>query len=267
MRMFVINLARAKDRRQRISQQFAKVGLKPEFHEAVDGRLLTEEDYAQVDRSTPRRMGLRPQADGLIGNWLSQQQVMREVVENGPEIAAIFEDDAELSSELPSVLAALERRPVPFDVVKLNRRRPNKVFIPYRQLSTGHIIGRVRYHDSGTEGYVITRDAARRFLEVTPKMTWALDLAINSYWENGFNIYYLDPPVVFHGRWNDSQIEEDRRQLRRLHRQTENPVILLWRRMPWAIRRQLSRRREFRRRVREDRETTTQDYCSEVKVD
>ncbi len=266
MRMFVINLARAKDRRQRITQQFARVGLKPEFHEAVDGKRLTEEDYAQVDRSTPRRMGLNPQADALIGNWLSQRQVMQEIVENGPETAAIFEDDAELSAELPLVLAALDRRPVPFDVVKLNRRRPNRAFIPYKQLSTGHIIGRVRYHDSGTEGYVITRDAARRFLEVTPEMTWALDMAINNYWENGLNIYYLDPPVVFHGEWNDSQIDEDRRRSRQLHRQTENPVMLLWRRMPWSIRRQLSRRREFMRRICEDREAAARVYHSDTEI-
>ena len=260
----MINLARAKERRQRISQQFEELGLEPEFHEAVDGRHLTEEDYAQVDRSTTRRKGLKPQADGLIGNWLSQRRVMRQIVENGPETVAIFEDDAELSSELPWVLNALEQRPVSFDVVKLNRRRPHKTFIPYKQISTGHKIGRVRYHDSGTEGYVITRDAARRFLEETPKMTWALDHAINNYWENRLNIYYLDPPVVFHGDRNDSQIEEDRRRSRQVHRETENPAMILWRRTPWSIRRYLTRRREFIRRIREDREADVRDHCSET---
>lgn len=254
MRMFVINLARAKDRRQRISQQFAKVGLKPEFHEAVDGRRLTAEHYAEVDRRTRRRMGLRPQADGSIANWLSQRQVMREIVENGPETAAIFEDDAELAPELPSVLAALEQRPISFDIVKLNRRTPSKAFIPYKQLKTGHNIGRIRYHDFGTEGYVITRDAARRFLEATPKMTWEMDMAINNYWENGLNVRYLDPPVVFHGGEQDSQIEDDRRRSRQLHRQSRNPVTTLWLRTPWSIQRYLSRRREFTRRIREDKE-------------
>lgn len=253
MRMFVINLARAKDRKQRVTQQFAEVGLKPEFYEAVDGRQLTKEDYAQVDRRTRQRMGLRQQADGSIANWLSQRQVMREIVKNGPETAAIFEDDAELAPELPSVLAALEQRPVSFDIVKLNRRTRSKNFIPYRQLLTGHSIGRIRYHDFGTEGYVITREAARRFLEATPKMMWELDMAINNYWENGLNIYYLDPPVVFHGGEQDSQIEEDRRHSRRLHRKTSNSAMILWRRAPWSIRRHLSRSREFRRRLREDK--------------
>ena len=254
MRMFVINLARAKDRRRRIIQQFAKVGLKPEFHKAVDGRRLTAEHYAEVDRRTRQRMGLRPQANGSIANWLSQRQVMQRIVENGPEIAAIFEDDAMLAPELPSVLAALEQRLVSFDIVKLNRRTPSKTFIPYKQLLTGHSVGRVRYHDFGTEGYVITRDAARRFLEATPKMTWELDQAINNYWENGLNIYYLDPPVVFHRDTKDSFMDEDRRNARRLHRKTENTIMTLWRRTPWSIRRHFSRYREFKRRIREDRE-------------
>ena len=136
-------------------------------------------------------MGLRPQADGSIANWLSQRQVMRNIVENGPETVAIFEDDAELAPELSAVLAVLGKRSVSFDVVKLNIRRPSKTFIPYKRLSTGHRIGRVRYYDFGTEGYVITRDAARRFLEATPKMMWEMDMAINNYWENGLNIFWV----------------------------------------------------------------------------
>ena len=266
MRIFVINLARAKYRRQPMSQQFAKLGLEPEFHEAVDGRHLTREQYAEVDRSTRQRMGLKPQADGSIANWLSQRQVMQEILKNGPETVAIFEDDAELSPELPSVLAALERRPVDFDIVKLNRRTSSKAFIPCQLLVTGHNIGRVRYHDFGTEGYVITRAAARRFLEVTPKMMWEIDQAINNYWENGLNIYYLDPPVVVHGGAMDSQIEEDRTRSRHLHRRTESAVMALWRRTPWAIRRYLSRRREFRRRIREDTERSVAEKAKSYAV-
>ena len=254
MRLIVINLDRAKCRRQRVTEEFRKVGLDAEFHVAVDGKRLTARDYDQVDRSTPRRMGHKPQGDALIGNWLSQRQVMKEVVENGPDMVAIFEDDVELSPALPCLLTALERDKIFFDIVKLSRRKTEKTFIPYRKLSSGHVIGRVRYHDSGTEGYVITREAARRFLTQTPKMTWALDQAINNYWENGLNIYYLDSPVVFHGGSDDSLIEQDRKRSRELHRRTENQMMILCRRIPWTFQRYESRRQEFRRRVREDKE-------------
>ena len=252
MRAFVINLARADARRHRMRQQLVELGLEAEFHEAVDGRQLTSEQYDQVDRDTRRRMGLKPQADGSIANWLSQRQVMQEVVNDGPEIIAIFEDDAELSPELPSVLHALERCPLAFDVIKLNRRTPGKPFVPCMQLATGHRVGRVRYHDFGCEGYVITRTASRRFLDATPKMMWEIDQAINNYWENGLNVFYLDPPVVFHGGQSDSQIEADRSLSRQQHRGTQNPASALWRRGTTGIRRYFSRRRAFRQRIQED---------------
>lgn len=241
-----------------MSEQFSQLGLKFEFHKAVDGRKLTKDHYAKVDRCTRRHMGLRPQADGSIGNWFSQRQVLQEIVENGPETAAIFEDDAELAPELPAVLEALDQRSVSFDIVKLNRRSMNKAFIPYRRLTTEHHIGRIRYHDFGAEGYVVTREAACRFLEMTPKMMWTIDQAINNYWENGLNIYYLDPPVVMH-HGHDSQIEEGRRRSRELHRQAENSIMTLWRRTPWSIRRYLSRHREFKRRIRQDKRTSIRE--------
>ena len=41
------------------------------------------------------------QADGSIANWHSQRQVMRQIVDHGPDMVAIFEDDAGLSPQLP----------------------------------------------------------------------------------------------------------------------------------------------------------------------
>ena len=211
MKAFVINLERAVERRRRMEEQFAALGLEAAFHPAVDARELTPEHYAQVDRETRRRLGLWPQADGSIANWISQRQLMRAIVENGPETVAIFEDDAGLSAELPAVLNALELRPFAFDVVKLNRRSP-RTFIPCERLETGHRVGRVRYHDYGSEGYVITREAARHFLESTPLMMREIDQALSRFWENGLNVFYVDPPVVSHDEQDDSQIERDRRR-------------------------------------------------------
>ncbi len=181
MKAFVINLASAVERRRRMEEQFALVGLEATFYPAFDKRELTPEHYDRVDRETRRQLGLWPQADGSIANWISQRQVMAEIVENGPETVAIFEDDAGLSADLPKVLDALERRPFAFDIVKLNRRS-SKTFIPCERLETGHRVGRVRYHDYGNEGYVITREAARHFLKNTPMMMREIDQAIPRFW-------------------------------------------------------------------------------------
>ena len=246
MKAFVINLARAGERRRRMEEQFAALGLEAAFHPAVDARELTPEHYARVDRETRRRLGLWPQADAEIACWMSHHQIMQEVVENGPETVAIFEDDAGLSAELPAVLDALERRPFAFDVVKLNRRSP-RTFIPCERLETGHQVGRVRYHDYGNEGYVITREAARHFLENTPLMMREIDQALSRFWENGLNVFYVDPPVVSHDEQDDSQIERDRRRARKAHRRAEGVLSVTWRRVVSALARDIRRRAAFRR--------------------
>ncbi len=249
MKTFVINLERAKERRRRMEEQFASLGLEAAFHPAADIRDFTQETYSMVDRETRRRLGLWPQADAEIACWMSHRRIMREVVENGPETVAVLEDDAGLSADFPEVLDALERRPFAFDVVKLNRRS-TRAFIPCERLETGHGVGRVRYHDYGSEGYVITREAARHFIENTPRMMREIDQALSRFWENGLNVFYVDPPVVSHDDQDDSQIERDRRLARKAHKRAEGVVSVTWRRLASTLSHDMRRRPAFRRLLR-----------------
>ncbi len=252
MRLFVVNVESATERRRRMERQFESLNLMQHatFHRALDARKLSEEDYAQVDRESRRRLGLWPQADGSIANWISQRRIMREIVDGGIEIAAIFEDDAGLSPDLPLVLRALESRSFSFDLVKLNRRSLSRVFIPVEFLPTGHRAGRVRYHDYGNEGYVITRDAACHFLKNTPKMMWEIDQALPRFWESGLNVYYIDPPVVFHDERNDSQIEVFRQNSRKKQKDTDAAIVILVRRIISSLVRMIRRYLAFRRLLR-----------------
>ena len=250
MKCYVINLVRAEERRCRMEHQFQELGLEATFHAAVDGRELASEHYAQVDREARRKMGLWPQANGSIANWISQRRVMAEIVENGPQTAAIFEDDAVLSADLPEVLDALERRPLAFDIVKLNRRSSNKTFVPCERVTGTHRVGRLRYHDYGSEGYVITREAARHFLIGTPKMIWEIDQALSRFWENGLNVFYLEPPVVSHNERSESQIESDRENSRRRQRHEDGVLKVAMRRGADAAVRIVRKRLAYRRLVR-----------------
>lgn len=250
MKIFVINLEKAKDRRQHMERQFEELGLQATFYPAIDGKSLTQAHYEKVDRVARRRLGLYPQADGSIANWLTQREVMQQVVDNGPEAVAIFEDDARLSAELPKVLEELEKRPFRYDVVKLNRRSEKKRFIPCHQLATGHQAGRVRFSDYGSEGYVITREAARHFLEGTPKMIREIDQSISRFWDNGLNVFYLTPPPIAQDEQKDSQIERDRASSRKNQKREISTVEVTWRRIVTGLTREVRRRRAFRQLMR-----------------
>ena len=252
MRIVVINLERAPDRRAAMAREFAAVGLQYELKTAVDGRRLSADQLAQVDWDGRRRLGLRPQDNGSIACWLSHRDVMRDLVANGPEMTAVFEDDARLTPRLPEVLGALELKPFSFDVVSLYRGHPRRAFIPCVSLTDDCAAGRVRYSDTGTVGYVITRQAAEHFLRNTPRMVLAVDHALFRFWASGLNTFYVHAPAVHHGGADDSEIHGGRRAASTTQRDNDSLPLILWRRAVAGGRRSLEKRLAFRRLLRGD---------------
>ena len=247
MRIFVINLRRAVERRKRIAEEFDRLDLPYELYDAVDGENLLPEHFAQVDYEARHRLGLRPQDPGSIGCWFSHRGVMQKIVDEAQAMATVFEDDARLSSDVPSALRALERRPFPFDVVSLYRRDKHmkRPFIDGFRLTGTCTLGRVRFSDDGLVGYVITREAAKHFLRTTTTMTLPVDEAVLRFWLSGLNVYYAKHPLVFHGGYDDSYIESGRLAARELRRKTDNPIRITWRRLLAGAHRFVHRRIAF----------------------
>ncbi len=251
MHIVVINLKRASKRRAQMAQQFRELGLPYEIKEAIDGRRLSAEHLAQVDWQGRRQLGLPPQANGSIANWLTHREVMRDLVDNGPDMMAIIEDDAILAPELSEVLSALEQKRFSFDVVALHRRRLRSPFVPCASVTARHRAGRVRYWASGgSEGIVISRDAARYFLETVPRMVLTVDHELLRYWRTGLNVLHVDPPVIHHGGIDDSQIRGDRLAARRRRRETEYIASVLWRRLLTVCGETVQKRIVFRKLMR-----------------
>ena len=96
----------------------------------------------------------------------------------------------------------------------------------------------------------MTRDAARYFLESTPKMMREIDQALSRFWENGLNVFYLDPPVVSHDKRSESQIERDRELSRQKQKKADGVMYVLWRHAVSALVREAHRRLAFRRLMR-----------------
>ena len=196
MKITIINLDRSEDRRREISAHVEALGLDFDCHRAVDGMNLPDECRALVDWHGSRRDGIYVQM-GSVANWISQCQVFRDMVENGPDVMTVLEDDAVPAKELPSVLELLESMTDQFDIVFLHSG-PDRPFIPALELATDHRLGRLRWSHFGTQGYVITRRAARTFLEHYPLARTGIDRALASYWRHGLRTFCLRPAVVHH---------------------------------------------------------------------
>ncbi len=197
MKIVVINLERAVERRDRVCAALTGLDLAFELFRAVDGRCLTPDQEALIDYEALDRQGWSMRA-GAFGNWLSHRAILADMVENGPETMAVLEDDIEPAPELPAVLDALDRASGSFGVVFLHRGRSVRRFIPHLPLDTGHRLGWLRWSHFGTQGYVITRPAARRFLETYPRVRLNIDRSLAAFWHTGLATYCVRPPALRH---------------------------------------------------------------------
>lgn len=254
MRCLVINLPQACERRKAIDREFRKVGLPYELWPAVDGHRLADDDHRLIDHVGRARTGLHVLDNPSVACLLSHLAAFRHLVMSEDDMLAVFEDDARLHPSLPDVLDALEAKAEKFDIVKLERRSATPYFSVH-QLLRSHSLGRLKYYEHGSCGYVVTRHAAEHLLQHYPTTYWEIDLLIGQFWENGLeNVLYVDPPVVLHNDETPSEIEQERWQARMENRRLRRRnVVAAARRLHFRAQhkvRQWLRFRELRRRDR-----------------
>lgn len=207
MRIIVINLDTDTDRRRQVEARLRELGLSHERLPAVDGNLLTQQHEALVDRQAQTALGDRGIGPGYIGCWLSHRHAHRMIIENNDDMALILEDDIKIQDELPEVLNKIEHDGAEkFEVLKLGRLSPRKKYTPVKNIGNHHTMGLVKFRDGGTQAYIITREAAKRFIKRVPRMVHTFDNALCRYWEHGITTFSLDPPVVFHADDGKSSI-------------------------------------------------------------
>ena len=114
----VINLDRAPERLQRVSQQLQRVGLSWVRLPAVDARVLSPEQNACLDAPAYRRKhGMEPLA-GELGCYLSHVEAMRRLLASDAAYALVLEDDVLVTDRLPAALAGLMAQPARFHCCK-----------------------------------------------------------------------------------------------------------------------------------------------------
>ena len=246
----MINLEQDAERRQRVESRLRELGVDWERLPAIDGARLDSSHEALVDRDAQAARGLRI-SPGEVGCWLSHRAAVRTIAEGSERMALILEDDLDIHEDLPAVLQHLESGVAGlFDVAYLHRYRLKRRYQPVRPLGGKHTLGFVRPVDSGTLAYVMTRDAAKCYIERVPRMVHIADHALYQSWMHGVVVCSIDPPVVLHRDEGRSSIAA-----RPLGSSAPFGPRQFMRRKRHQIARKCARRLAFHRNLRSARQT------------
>lgn len=168
MKIFVINLARRKERMSFMERQFASFGIAFERIEAVDGEKLSgEERRKAVDgfRWWCSR-GYRWRA-GEIGCALSHRIALAKIVKEDLRYACIMEDDVNLGAEFRATLESAEK-------FVTSNSEPRAVLLTPCEAAKGDGFVRIPWAQS-CGCYVVNQESAKKLLAVTSPLTSTID--------------------------------------------------------------------------------------------
>jgi glycosyl transferase, family 25 len=215
MRVFVINLKRSADRRQRMEAALCGLGVPFEFFDAAEGRALRLEELgAEYDEAAVMRNIDRTLSINEIGCTISHRRIYRKMVEEGIERACVLEDDILIDGAFPGVLAYLDRAEMTNAVVKLDNYQekitPCSVW-GRRRLPGGYAYKKPVTTQWMAWGYALDLAAARAILATWPRIAFMSD-----DWKRmsaAVNIRCVQPAVVHQNTAFESILDEDRKDL------------------------------------------------------
>ena len=185
MKVFVINLKRGVERREKIASRLDELNVEYEIVEAIDGAELSEEKKSSAVKRFIFwcRVG-RGVLDGEIGCALSHAKIYkrfikdqaREGIDKIPCIC-VLEDDAILSDRFKEILENVERT--------INPEKPEVVLLSNHE-------GRLFF----TDGYVLTAKAAAAILKFNTPMQSPCDFWWLWQKKGLLSVRHCEPPIV-----------------------------------------------------------------------
>lgn len=215
MKCYLINLERSQDRLAYMASQFNRMGLEFERVEAVNGRVMPEQELASFN--TFSKNWPDPLSPAEIGCFLSHRKCLEIIATGIDAYAVIFEDDIKLSSGAAQLLPSDKWIPKDADIIKIDAYG-HEVLISRSVASEGpYAVARLRSRHLLTGGYVVSRDAARKLLPLMQKAPAPIDHFLFDPNDGPFdelNIYQITPAICRQAGL-ESTIGKNRREQKR----------------------------------------------------
>ncbi|XP_064324435.1 inactive glycosyltransferase 25 family member 3 isoform X3 [Phalacrocorax carbo] len=171
--VFLINLVRRPDRRQRMLASLQELEIAPRVVDAVDGSTLNSSDIKVLgvdllpgyyDPYSGRTL-----TKGEVGCFLSHYNIWKEIVSRGLEQSVVFEDDVRFEAAFPArlqrLMEELEGAQQEWDLIYLGRKQVNmEDEVPVEGVQNLVVAG----YSYWTLAYAISRRGAQKLLAVEP---------------------------------------------------------------------------------------------------
>ena len=189
--IYVISLARAKQRRNRVASEFERVGMDYAIYEGIDGQLSSEELLANFDlRAWSRNMG-GPLSLGHLGCYMSHVKLWKQVANGDDAIVLICEDDVVFSAGFPTALVAALSMQCKWDIVRFSCVRAKGKLL--QDLSGQFRLNAYWGSFTGNGCYLIKRNVAARLADSFLPIRRAHDHELNRFFFHNIRLMGLEP--------------------------------------------------------------------------
>lgn len=206
---YVLNLDRAKERRNFILSQVNELGIPYERIAAVDGKAISEEERDNIvhNESYKNFFKMLPES-GTIGCSLSHEKAWRCFLESDNEFALVFEDDVKFEPQkLAEVVeSAIDHKDI-WDILSFESNHygyPQKVAKLAQDESIVFYMTNVKHAGA----YLINRNAAKQLLEKFYPIKMPLDHYYTRSWEFGLRFCGVEPRIV-EQKFGDTMIKNE----------------------------------------------------------
>lgn len=189
--IWLINLPRSVERRERMDAQLESMGLDYKRFLAVDGREEWNNLVSSIDLEAFRLNVGREVMPGEIGAYFSHMGVWQELVDSHYEVALVLEDDVVFHEDFLGALHMAMVHQDEWDFLKLNKIRAKK---PVLQREIGpYALNAYAGPATGLGAYLIHRGLAERLLETMLPIRRPIDHELDLVHVHDFRHFGLEP--------------------------------------------------------------------------
>ena len=198
---YLINLEQNTDRLTASTATLTGAGLRVTRVPAVDGRGLDLETLPDCDPQAALRLYGRPLKGGEYGCYKSHLACAERMLEEGHDIALVFEDDVTLhpafASAVSTLLHVLERSGLDWKLVNIGAGA-TRLYTPLEQLTPDHLLVAAHYFPQGAFGLLWHRRGAEEFVANHSKVCMTVDNLFRHIMIRRGGGFAVVPPLVHH---------------------------------------------------------------------